>query len=193
VNTGTETKTKRQLPDLLTSSIPALKKKRVFKMKFHACCMVLLGVMACGPSQASDPIGELKACARTADAVSRAACYEALGRRVLASDAESIAEIEVQTLPDTTTELPDALGGDAFAVKAGEPRESNRGLVTSCKRASDKKWFYIFENGQVWKQVDSRRRHHKDCHFYVTITKDGFGYKMLIDGTEKKIRINRRR
>jgi len=33
----------------------------------------------------------------------------------------------------------------------------------------------------------------KDCNFDVTIMQDAFGYKMQIDGREKRIRISRKR
>ena len=153
-------------------------------------CVLLLATQH---SRASDTIERLKACARTDDNAARAACYETLGRGVLAAEASDDSAVESTRSADVSATLPDALGGTEYAQKAGEAAESNRGLVTSCEKAADKKWFYVFENGQVWKQVDSRRRRHKECHFHVTITKDGFGYKMLIDGTTDKIRINRRR
>ena len=91
------------------------------------------------------------------------------------------------------SDMPDSLGGGIYADKAGVKPETNRGHVTSCKKSSDRKWFYIFENGQVWKQVDSRKRRHKECDFWATIVKDSFGFKMIIDGQQGKIRIDRRR
>ena len=88
--------------------------------------------------------------------------------------------------------LPDDIGGGKFDTSERE-EDLSRGLVVSCKKSLDKKWFFIFDNGQVWKQVnaDNRRYNYKGCNFYVTVKKDGFGYKMQIDGKGREIRIKR--
>jgi len=168
----------------------------------------------------SDIIAELKRCAGDSNTDTRIACYEALGSSLfnnsaLASDdspsqteTSSVATVQ-QASPEEhgpeeqvpekkasesqASDMPDSLGGGIYADKAGVKPETNRGHVTSCKKSSDRKWFYIFENGQVWKQVDSRKRRHKECDFWATIVKDSFGFKMIIDGQEGKIRIDRRR
>lgn len=159
-------------------------------------------------SQASDNeiVDQLKSCARMGQDSNRIDCYEQLGKSVINDDTRSPVNIAntpsqteaiqaeaIQTKPAQTDVLPDNLGGGDFSDKTEAKVESNRGHVTSCQKASDRKWFYIFENGQAWKQVDSRKRHHKNCDFMVTITKDSFGYKMVIDGQDSKIRIDRRR
>ena len=168
----------------------------------------VLIVVCISPSQASSSeiVDQLKNCARMEHDANRITCYEQLGKSVLnyekqppvdtaasSSQAEAIQAEPAQADPTQADVLPDSLGGGQYADKAGRIVETNRGQVTSCKKASDRKWFYIFESGQVWKQVDSRKRRHKNCDFWVTITKDSFGYKMVIDGQDSKIRIDRRR
>lgn len=171
----------------------------------------ILGLMCTSPSQASNNeiIDQLKSCARIEQDANRITCYDQLGKSVLADETQPPVEMpstanQVQEVEDevgaereaevvTAEVLPDTLGGGNYTDKAGIKVESHRGRVTSCKKASDRKWFYIFENGQVWKQVDSRKRRHKNCDFLVTVTKDSFGYKMVIDGQDSKIRIDRRR
>ncbi len=163
----------------------------VMRFPFHTLWVTCLVLAVPAHGQVLDTIDELKACARTEDKGIRTACYEALGQRVLAAEDDNTDSTATETVTDA--KLPDALGGDSFAEKAGEAAASDRGRVVSCKKASDEKWFYYFDNGQVWKQVDGRRRRHKACDFYVTISRDGFGYKMRIDGSNVKIRVNRRR
>jgi hypothetical protein len=112
----------------------------------------------------------------------RLRCYDSLS-----------AEIEKQGAADPVLEqLPEDIGGGKFDTSQRE-EDSSRGLVVSCKKSLDKKWFFIFDNGQVWKQVnaDNRRYNYKGCNFYVTVKKDGFGYKMQIDGKGREIRIKR--
>jgi len=156
---------------------------------------------------ATATVEKLKQCAKTPETEARINCYEDLGKSVLTSDSQAAdaqahaessqspgAEKETENSDDTADNgLPDSLGGGKFADRAGYKAEEYRGRVTSCKQASDRKWFYIFENGQVWKQVDRRKRRHKDCNFDVSVIKDSFGYTMKIDGQDSSIRIDRRR
>jgi len=89
-------------------------------------------------------------------------------------------------------ELPKNLGGGKFDVRE-KTQVQSVGAVKSCQKSQDGRWFYIFEDGQVWKQVDRVKRRYKDCKFNVTITKDGFGYKMQIADQSSTIRIRRHR
>jgi hypothetical protein len=66
-----------------------------------------------------------------------------------------------------------------------------QGRVTECQKDANNKWYFVFDNGQVWKQRSKARLPVGECDFPVTITKDALGYKMQIDGEGKKIRIGR--
>jgi hypothetical protein len=176
-----------------------LNKKSIQKLGLFS----ILALLCTSPTQASN--GEIaeqfKSCARIQQDADRITCYEQLGKWVLGD--EALASVETSATPaevDVITAevpiegvLPDSLGGGDFSDKAGIKVKTNRGRVSSCKKASDRKWFYIFDNGQVWKQVDRRKRHYKNCDFFVTVSKDSFGYTMVIDGKDSKIRIDRRR
>jgi hypothetical protein len=45
----------------------------------------------------------------------------------------------------------------------------------------------------VWKQSNLDRQRFKECSFQATISRDGFGYKMVIEvqGKQKTIRVSR--
>lgn len=66
-----------------------------------------------------------------------------------------------------------------------------RGTVVRCEKDVRKKMMFFFNNGQIWKQKDSKTVPWKECSFEVTISKDFFGYKMLPDGEKREIRISR--
>jgi len=161
---------------------------------------------------------ELAACASMPNRDARLACFDGVSenlRKQQAAAAEPAGEVDLQPLPEEIPEaatgdvpmppeataeaatndvpMPDDLGGAEFADKEALKKMRFRGLVTSCKEGQTNDWYFFFENGQVWKEVTSRVLRFKDCHFSVTITKDGFGYKMLIDGQKRNIRISRRR
>ncbi len=152
----------------------------------------------------SDLAAKINQCAAVADNASRLSCYDAISGVLPANasetepteeaiTAETAASGVVQQAPATPEQLPESIGGGAFSEAAGKQQKSYRGHVTACKKSADRRWFYIFENGQVWKQVDRRRRRHKDCDFYVSMTEDTFGYVMQIEGEDTSIRVDRRR
>ena len=144
--------------------------------------------------QSADPVDELEACARMTDRDARFACFDDLGQRILGEESadegptqEEVVQPEaVIAQPPTDPEpLPDDLG------VSGPRTTEYSGTVTSCKKGHYGDWYFVFDNGQVWKEVNRRNRRFKDCNFNVTITKDSFGYKMQIDGLGKTVRVKR--
>lgn len=159
-----------------------------------AIFILLITVFASsGAAQSLDAAEELKVCARMTDEDARFACFDNLGERVLREESadrepapEKMAQPEAITATATDVQpLPDDLGNPKN-VQYG-------GLITSCKKGYYGNWFFFFDNGQVWKEVNNRNLRFKECNFIATITKDAFGYKMQIDGREKAIRVKRNR
>ncbi len=146
-----------------------------------------------GIAQSVDPVEELKSCAKMTDRNARFACFDNLGERVLREASadekptrEKMAQPEAVTATATSAQpLPDELG-ESTSIKYS-------GLITSCKKGQYGVWYFIFDNGQVWKDATKRNRRFKDCNFNATITRDAFGYKMQIDGEEKYLRVRRHR
>lgn len=149
----------------------------------------------------TDVLEQLKDCARTQNNTQRIACYEGLGKAVLsaesaaaASETSLAAETPDAKNPSVTTEdLPDSIGGGKYARDAGIPKEQFTGVIKTCKKSVDNRWFYIFENGQIWKQVRHKTIRHKNCNSSATLTKDGFGYIMRISGEDRRVRVRRHR
>lgn len=175
----------------------------------HFFGLVLLCVTA--PLQADDTIADgIQRCAAIAAPMDRLACFDTLAgvpesAPVAVPDvAESPADIASEPAPDTvaapTTEpaAPAAKTLDELDAETS-PRESRdkdenllvRARVTRCEKDARKKYYFVFENGQVWKQVSERRLRYKECEFDVTITKDFFGYKMQPDGEHRRVSIAR--
>lgn len=63
--------------------------------------------------------------------------------------------------------------------------------VTECRLGATGKYFFYFDNGQVWKQMNTGRQEFDVCDFSVTIKKDMFGYKMKPDTGARAVRIKR--
>ena len=146
-----------------------------------------------GVAQSVDTVEELEVCARMTDQDARFACFDDLGERVIQEESadekpqqEEMHQPEAVTAHATATQpLPDDLGSPKNIQYSG--------LVTSCQQGQYDDWYFIFDNGQIWKETNKRNRRFNDCNFNVTIKKDGFGYKMQIDGEEKTIRVIRHR
>jgi len=148
-----------------------------------------------GVAQSVDTVEELKVCAKMADHDARLACFDDLGERVLREEQnpadikptqEKVAQPEaVAATPTNAQPLPDDLGNPKAVEYVG--------LITSCKKGRSGTWFFFFDNGQVWKDVNSRKLRFKECNFNATITRDAFGYKMRIDGEDRTIRVRRNR
>ena len=126
---------------------------------------------------------KLKNC--TIDVVdsSRLACFDSITQAL---------DAPIVKLNKAPAILPESLGGGKFDKNKAKP-EGSRGKVSSCQKSHDGRWFFIFEEGQIWKQSNkSRRRYnYKDCDFSVLIRKDSFGYMMFIDELSREVRVKR--
>ena len=116
----------------------------------------------------------LQRCGAIEDAESRLECYDELAK---------------QSPPEETP--PAAKEAEKGAEKEDQGAETFTAEVTRCEEAHDGKYFFFFDNGQVWKQVKTDRERYRDCSFTVTVTRDWFGYKMQRDGEQRRIRISR--
>ena len=104
---------------------------------------------------------------------------------------EPVAAPLPEPVPLATRTLDD-IDAETSPEAAREEQElAIRAKVTRCEKDARKKYYFVFENGQVWKQSSDKRLRYKECDFEVTITKDFFGYKMHPDGEKRRIRIAR--
>jgi len=157
-------------------------------------------------SRADDALlEEMRRCATIPASMERLACFdEAIGPPDPAAQAaapEPAAKAIEETAPeeDRQPAAPPATEGsldDLGAKPLLEPDDGSeklaiRARVTRCEKDARKKYYFVFDNGQVWKQVSDRRLSYKQCDFEVTITKDFFGYKMQPDGEKRRVSIAR--
>ena len=211
------------------------------KLFFTTSSLLLLAAGGLADA-ASDPVEDLKKCARMTDKTARVACYEALGKRVLGEEAivstsegqnpaapdlamaaspeiesagnrraaienptsnavsveprvDEVAAVTAASVPPESDRMPDYLGRSdkkERKEKKSEEKKTYRGHVKSCGQMSDDRWYFVFDNGQVWKQSSDGSYRFGKCDFDVTITKDFFSYKMKIDGG-KSLRVRRER
>ena len=126
---------------------------------------------------------QMNLCASVEGDAERLKCFDSL----TSANPESIVKE-----PKMPKSLPDNIGGRKFNKDKKKEVEGSRGIVTSCQKSRSGDWLFLFDNKQVWKQVDrANRRYKKDCRLDVTVVEDGFGYKMLVDGNKGAVRIRR--
>ena len=155
-------------------------------------------VIACGwiaAAPAEERRGpDLQDCVTIDDDMLRLACYDAVSGRTadVAANAAAALPAERESAAGNVVPLTEDVGaGQLPSDKRKSDDTIIRGRVTSCRREADRKYYFYFDNGQVWKQKDNDRLKLDDCDFDVTIEKDFFGYKMQIEGKRNRIRIGR--
>jgi hypothetical protein len=147
--------------------------------------------MFCSAAANAQEPGDLEKCAQLEDPQARLECYDTVSqRRPAAEPPAAVPEPEVSTEPEQPEQLSDAVGEEQLESK--EVKEGPvQGRLTECRKGPTGKWYFYFDNGQVWEQRDNDRLHSRECDFDVTISKDFFGYKMTLPDSDNKIRVAR--
>ena len=156
------------------------------RCKLITCVFLLSGPLT---SAADDSIrDDLKRCSSIEDAAARLVCYDGISGRQAPSQAAATSPID----PPHDKSL-DEPGSESVRRDNDEKDETLaiRATVTKCRQDANDKYYFYFDNGEVWKQSDGKRVRLRDCSFDVTITKDFFGHKMRPDGEKWRIRVAR--
>jgi hypothetical protein len=139
----------------------------------------------------------LESCAAIEDPVERLACYDTLAGRLPADTAKASgttpsavdpvapkADVIVPAAPAVTPTAPaveptpdaEAIFGLEHKQKPEEERPDELQLKwTKKKKDAYGKWIIILENGQVWRQTDSRRFSFVNSEQWVVISRGVFG------------------
>ena len=144
--------------------------------------LILAGLMTAS-SVAADDDTALARCVSIDDAGQRLACYDEMAGRVTSADERAAAPAPISEdygAEQLSTDNPDRKVERPVLVK-----------VTSCRRDDRRKYYFYLENGQVWRQNDDDRLRFKECNFNATIIRDGFGYKLQVEGQKRRTRVKR--
>ena len=152
-----------------------------------------LGLLAGAPAGSADSIEDIGACAKVSDAVARLACFDELAERVQRAELAVDPGVAVAADEPGEAALPEHLGGADFEEQADNFETHHQGTMTKCQQARDGRWYFWFNNGQVWKQSNINRQRFRECSYLATISRDAFGYKMVIDenGKQRSVRVSR--
>ena len=144
-------------------------------------------------ANAQEP-ADLERCAKLEDPQARLECYDAASERQRGTPppapAAATPDPGDSREPAQPAPLSDAVGEEQLETKDAIEGPV-RGMLTGCRKGPTGKWYFYFDNGQVWEQRDSDRLRFKECDFEVTIRKDFFGYKMEMPDSDNKVRVAR--
>lgn len=127
----------------------------------------------------------LQRCGLINNSSARLACYDQLGGRKGLAVAKSIEPMALQQ---------DEVSSSLLAkqnTRRAEPVSATLKVIKCVKRGGNNKYMFYLEDGQVWKQISSKRLNFKNCNFDVSILKDFFGYKMQLQDSKKKFSVSR--
>lgn len=155
-----------------------------------------LAVMLNASASAQDT-ADVESCANLEDPQARLACYDAASQglqeaKPASPPAGAAPAGEPLASPAVEDSTPPSAGSSEEQPGTEDQKEEPlRLLLTDCQKGPTNKWYFHFDNGQVWKQKDNDRFSMKDCNGEVAISKDFFGYKIEFQTTENKIRAAR--
>lgn len=150
--------------------------------------VIALDAGAAGAAEDTFAAG-LLACKDIPDAARRLQCFDRLAAGVGEGNSAGMTSAEDEA---GAKALP-ALGAEVGKPRSeDEPAEEYAGRVTSCEKSDvSGRWFFTFDNGQVWRQSNKGRLPFRECEFSVTLKRDLFGYKLEIPSENRTVRVTR--
>lgn len=151
----------------------------------------------------------VRACAAVTSESERLDCFDVLataiaGERSLPVDAAAASAAGELAGSPAAPAAPGAANAPAAAAATPPPltddvgkpladgEESYAATVIRCEKSdATNRWYFYFDNGQVWRQSNTGRLHFRECAFDVTVTRDAFGFKMKIPSENETIRVQR--
>ena len=63
--------------------------------------------------------------------------------------------------------------------------------MVRCGEANNRRFYFYFDNGQVWKYLGRKKLRFLDCDSQATLVEDGFGFTLKLDTDEREMRVQR--
>ena len=130
-----------------------------------------------------DLMEELNRCRSISNNDARLICYDGIAKAPLNAAPQ---ETKVAGLVEYKV-LTDDVGfaeteGDSIAFVA---------MISDCVLAPHYKFYFYFDNGQVWRYLGNKKLRYRECNLAAEITEDRLGFSMRIDGETRSLRIER--
>jgi len=159
----------------------------------------LVAGLVAAPALSQDLDKAITSCSSIAENDARLTCFDALAAMlgdVPEVEAESpkapAAATAAVVVAATAAPLTDDIGKERVDPKDPDEQPRYASHVTSCKESIQSgQYYFILDNGQVWKQSNYRRLGFKNCDFDIEISKGTFGYQMYIPSKDRSVRVAR--
>jgi len=144
------------------------------------------------------PMRELEQCRELDGDDQRLSCYDRIGETpsVVAATTvktetspvvDTTAAIDVQEQESQYAELTDDIG----LPKTADDMSIVQATISNCGQASNRMFYFYFENGQIWKYIGRKKLKIRDCDREAKIIEDGFGFALQMEGESGSLRIKR--
>jgi hypothetical protein len=150
--------------------------------------------------------GGLDECRNITDSLERLACYDGIGETEGRAEAKATApELEApdtvldnkeptdQETADSTEQASEyaALTDDVGLPQAADANKPILVKVDRCGEANNRRFYFYFDNGQVWKYLGSKKLRYRGCDASARLVEDKFGFTLQMDGDSAKHRVQR--
>jgi hypothetical protein len=107
--------------------------------------------------------------------------------------ADDTAGSAVPTPPEATSPAPESgvLTEDIGLPKPADAYQSIPVTVARCTKASNHKWYFYLDNGQVWQYLGARTLRYRECDAPGQLIEDRLGFALQLDGETAKHRVKR--
>ena len=161
---------------------------------------------------------ELQKCRELEDPAQRMACYDGIGEAAattpaVAAPVEAVSQPAAEPTPAAaieevpqavpkapTAEIPAAaasekeyreLTDDVGLPKSDDNLQTIRATVVRCGEANNRRFYFYFDNGQVWKYLGRKKLRFLDCDNQASLVEDGWGFVLKLDGDDREMRVQR--
>jgi hypothetical protein len=163
------------------------------------------------PGHAQNDVAEpedLDRCRAIADVMDRLACYDRIGKPETAPEPvpeareepmpepEPVPAKQVSQDPDSATVATEEteygeLTDDVGLPKSPDDYKPIPVTVVRCNQASNRKWYFHLDNGQVWQYMGARNLRYRSCETPGKLIEDGLGFSLQMDIDTAKHRVKR--
>lgn len=166
-------------------------------------------------TQVEETITEkLDRCRDLTNAMARLGCYDRIGEPRAASQPAPKNHVDTETgldaapdselvRDDSASPAPKASEGAFEDTEYGELTD-NIGLpksadaykpisvtIANCGKTNNRKWYFYFDNGQVWQYIGARSLRYRRCNTPAILEEDTLGFVLHMEGDTARLRVKR--
>ena len=142
---------------------------------------IVTSLLLTSANAAEDLRSALDQCRLISDADVRLECYDSIG-----DDAATDVPAAVPAPPPGNE--PDA----DFGLPEKETKYQFYNVtVDRCGQAANRRFYFYFDNGQVWRYLGDKKLRYRNCNLTATVKEDRFGYALQFDNETRFHRIQR--